>query len=197
MIQIVNDDQIKQGNYRIAISVFDVNGVKITGYLRCKHCSEMYVDQVVLDIDTTLEEVEEHWESVESLPDYNLNIIAEQETIEAYKQSQENPRPDKSSWIDKEYVVGGDIREDKEIFYQVKPGKDHITQELYRPPEPSIWTVYTDPDYPQEWQQGASYAKDAKVVHNGFIWISGVDNNIWEPGGPGVYENIWKNIGLI
>lgn len=27
-----------------------------------------------------------------------------------------------------------------------------------------------------------SYAKGAKVVHNGAKWISTVDNNVWEPG---------------
>lgn len=32
----------------------------------------------------------------------------------------------------------------------------------------------------------------SKVTHNGVKYISQVDNNFWEPGAPGVYENIWK-----
>lgn len=36
------------------------------------------------------------------------------------------------------------------------------------------------------WQTGS------KCTHNGKKWISGVENNIWEPGGLGVHETIWK-----
>ena len=33
-----------------------------------------------------------------------------------------------------------------------------------------------------------------EVAHKGGIWLSGVDNNIWEPGAVGVHENIWKRV---
>ena len=36
-----------------------------------------------------------------------------------------------------------------------------------------------------EWEQPDStnpYAKGDKVTHNGKIWISTMDNNVWEPG---------------
>lgn len=36
------------------------------------------------------------------------------------------------------------------------------------------------------------YQTDSKCTHNGVKYISMVDNNFWEPGAPGVYENIWK-----
>ena len=36
------------------------------------------------------------------------------------------------------------------------------------------------------------YQTGSKVTHNGVKYISQVDNNFWEPGAPGVYENIWK-----
>lgn len=39
-----------------------------------------------------------------------------------------------------------------------------------------------------KWQIGSVCA------HNGKIWESQVANNIWEPGAPGVYENIWKEV---
>ena len=38
------------------------------------------------------------------------------------------------------------------------------------------------------WQDGS------KCTHNGKKWISHVNNNIWEPGGPGVYDNIWEKV---
>ena len=51
-------------------------------------------------------------------------------------------------------------------------------------------------EYP-EWQKWNGvglipYQTGSKVTRNGVKYISGVDNNIWEPGAPGVYENIWK-----
>lgn len=38
------------------------------------------------------------------------------------------------------------------------------------------------------------YQTDSKVTHNGVKYISMVDNNFWEPGAVGVYENIWKKL---
>lgn len=36
------------------------------------------------------------------------------------------------------------------------------------------------------WQEGS------KCIHNGVKYISQVNDNIWEPGAPGVDERIWK-----
>lgn len=49
-------------------------------------------------------------------------------------------------------------------------------------------------DYVQAWVTGQSYAKDVQVMHGGKTWISMVDNNVWEPGAAGVYDNIWKEV---
>ena len=38
------------------------------------------------------------------------------------------------------------------------------------------------------------YQTGSKVTHNGVKYISGVENNIWEPGALGVYDNIWKKV---
>lgn len=46
----------------------------------------------------------------------------------------------------------------------------------------------------EDWQPGQSYAQGVHVMHSGFEWESMVANNIWEPGGAGVYENIWKKV---
>ena len=40
------------------------------------------------------------------------------------------------------------------------------------------------------WKQPDStngYANGDRVTHNGYTWTSNRDNNIWEPGAPGVY----------
>jgi hypothetical protein len=62
---------------------------------------------------------------------------------------------------------------------------------------PSVYTaaLYTRINAPGEipaWVTGQSYAKDAQVTHGGKTWISMVDNNVWEPGADGVFDNIWK-----
>ena len=53
-------------------------------------------------------------------------------------------------------------------------------------------------EYP-EWQRWNGidkipYQEGSKCTHNGVKYISMVDNNFWEPGAPGVYENIWKKV---
>lgn len=62
----------------------------------------------------------------------------------------------------------------------------HTSQENWTPDAtPALWVIVTVEEWP-EWVQPAgshdSYAKDAKVTHNGERWISDVDSNVWEPG---------------
>ena len=62
------------------------------------------------------------------------------------------------------------------------------------PPSVNTAALYTriqSPGAVQAWVRG-SYAKDVQVTHGGKIWISMVDNNVWEPGAAGVFDNIWK-----
>lgn len=68
--------------------------------------------------------------------------------------------------------------------------QDHTSQPSWTPDAaPSLWVRIDDPaiEWP-EWIQptGAhdSYAKGAKVTHNGKKWVSDVDSNVWEPGTP-------------
>jgi len=63
------------------------------------------------------------------------------------------------------------------------------------PPSVNTAALYTRINAPGEipaWVTGQSYAKDVQVTHGGKTWISMVDNNTWEPGGEGVFDNIWK-----
>ncbi len=64
------------------------------------------------------------------------------------------------------------------------------------PPSVNTAALYTRINAPDEipyWTPG-SWEKDAKVKHNSKIWLSGVDNNTWEPGADGVFDNIWKEV---
>ena len=50
-----------------------------------------------------------------------------------------------------------------------------------------------DVDVIPEWEQPDStnpYMKGDKVTHNGSTWVSTVDNNVWEPGVAGVWEEV-------
>ena len=57
-------------------------------------------------------------------------------------------------------------------------------------PEPEEWPEWYQWDGVGRvpWQNGS------KCTHNGVRYISRVDNNVWEPGAAGVYENIWEAV---
>ncbi len=97
------------------------------------------------------------------------------------------------AWADRvggDAVVGEYLRHEDGL-YRVK--QKHKIQEHY-PPSTATAALYrkvTMPGDIPDWSPG-SWAKDVKVKHKGKIWLSMVDNNTWEPGSPGVYDNIWK-----
>ena len=86
--------------------------------------------------------------------------------------------------------VGEYLRHDNGL-YRVKQA--HKIQAHY-PPFTATAALYSRVTMPGEipnWSSG-SWAKGIKVRHKGKLWVSGVENNTWEPGSPGVYDNIWK-----
>lgn len=64
----------------------------------------------------------------------------------------------------------------------------HTSQATWTPADaPSLWAkvLNPDPEVIPEWEQPDStnpYMTGDKVRHNDKIWISTVDNNVWEPG---------------
>lgn len=64
---------------------------------------------------------------------------------------------------------------------------DHKSQESWRPDvSPSLFTkvLIPDPDVIPEWEQPDStnpYMKGDKVMYEGKVWISDMDNNVWTP----------------
>lgn len=80
-------------------------------------------------------------------------------------------------------------------LYRAK--QDHTVQAHYPPSvhTASLYTRVQEPGAgPEEWVNGKSYAKDVEVTRNGGVWLSGVDNNTYEPGGEGVHDFIWKRV---
>lgn len=63
----------------------------------------------------------------------------------------------------------------------------HTTQTGWEPDKtPALFTEIAKPGEIPDWKQptGAqdAYMSGDKVRHNGAVWISTVDNNVWEPG---------------
>ena len=83
---------------------------------------------------------------------------------------------------------------DEGILYKVVQA--HTTQADWKPATtPSLYTRVGAPDEsPQPWVSGTSYDLGVLVTHNNKTWESMVPNNVWEPGAPGVYDNIWREV---
>lgn len=86
---------------------------------------------------------------------------------------------------DNAYIVGERVLYEGTLY---KVLLDHISQIDWTPDNsPSLFTKILIPDENiiPEWIQPDStntYSMNDKVKHNGYIWISVVDNNSWEPG---------------
>lgn len=81
-------------------------------------------------------------------------------------------------------AVNQRINHDDKLYRVVQA---HTAQEGWEPDKtPALFTEVAKPGEIPEWKQptGAqdAYAKDDKVQHNGSVWISRIDNNVWEPG---------------
>lgn len=94
------------------------------------------------------------------------------------------------------YEVGYRVRYN-DILYSVLTA--HQSQETWTPDvSPSLFAKVLIPDETviPEWEQPDStnpYSKGDKVTHNGKIWESLVDGNVWEPGAVGT-ESLWVEV---
>lgn len=65
---------------------------------------------------------------------------------------------------------------------------DHVAQPDWDPASaPSLWArvLIPDPEQIPDWELPEStnpYGKGDKVRHDGKLWISDLDGNVWEPG---------------
>lgn len=97
---------------------------------------------------------------------------------------------------DVEYTVGQRVRHN-EVLYSVLTA--HTSQADWTPEvAPSLFAKVLIPDENviPEWEQPDStnpYKKGDKVSHNGKIWESQIDGNVWEPGVVGT-ESLWVEV---
>lgn len=74
--------------------------------------------------------------------------------------------------------------------------QNHASQDGWEPESaPSLWAKVLVPDetVAPEWEQPDStnpYSAGDKVTHNGKMWVSTIDNNVWEPG----TVEYWKEV---
>ena len=84
-----------------------------------------------------------------------------------------------------QYTAGQRVQDDG-VLYTVLQA--HTSQPDWKPAAaPSLFAkvLIPDPTVIPEWEQPEStnpYAKGDKVTHNGKIWVSDIDGNVWEPG---------------
>lgn len=98
------------------------------------------------------------------------------------------------SMIGKEVATGQRLWDDGSLWKVLQP---HTVQENWRPEDsPSLYVRVTIEEIP-DWIQPAgstdAYKTGDKVKHNGLVWESLIDGNVWEPGAVGS-ENLWKQI---
>lgn len=83
------------------------------------------------------------------------------------------------------YVTGKRVKYN-DVVYKVL--QDHTSQDDWTPENaPSLFAKVLIPDenVVPEWGQPEStnpYMKGDKVTHSGEMWVSTIDNNVWEPG---------------
>lgn len=89
------------------------------------------------------------------------------------------------------YVIGDRVRYGDTLYKCVQV---HTSANQWNPADAiSLWTrvLIPEPEIIPEWEQPIStnpYMKDDKVRHNGKIWISVIDYNVYEPGVVGWME---------
>lgn len=94
----------------------------------------------------------------------------------------------------REYREGAKLSYDG-VVYRVLT--THNSQESWNPKDaPSLFArvLNPDPEVIPDWEQPDStnpYMKGDKVRHVEKIWVSLVDNNVWEPGAVGA-ETLWE-----
>ena len=95
-----------------------------------------------------------------------------------------------------QYTAGQRVQDDG-ILYTVLQA--HTSQPDWKPTAaPSLFAkvLIPDPTVVPEWEQPDStnpYMKGDKVKHNGKVWMSLVDNNVWEPGATGTAA-LWQEV---
>jgi len=104
------------------------------------------------------------------------------------------PIVDGKKWQPKLNLTAGTIVTENGKNFIVREGKGHISQRGWNPKyTPALFEQIKQP-YAQWTQPTGShdaYMSGDRVTHNDQIWVSRIDNNVWEPGAPGT-EGLWE-----
>ena len=99
-------------------------------------------------------------------------------------------------WTPKAYEMGERVRYQGVLYKCIQ---SHPQNETYTPDTAvSLWAqvLIPDPETIPEWVQPEStnpYMKGDKVTHNGKVWESQIDYNVYEPGTFGT-ETLWTEV---
>ena len=169
---------VSAGTIRISVSSWNDDGSKATASQFVGQSSEL--EEYVFGASTELlEELHDFAEYVDPL-DEVLPILTDEQAEQLV-----NVFP---TWkLGKVYAIGDRVRYDGGLF---KCLQAHTSQEGWEPGKAvSLWVAIIEPpspDVPPEWVQptGAhdAYSKGDKVTHNGKVWVSDIDANVYEPG---------------
>ena len=119
-----------------------------------------------------------------------FRALAKQEALEVTDILENKSMLDE--WRLNRSLKAGDVIRYGDHVYRVL--QTHATQADWTPDiDPSLFSRVSLEKEIIAWTQG-SYGQGVIVTHNNKTWESMVDNNVWEPGAPGVYENIWREI---
>ena len=94
------------------------------------------------------------------------------------------------------YEAGQRVGYDGKVY---KVLQAHTSQDSWTPSDaPSLFAelLIPGPEVIPDWVQPGStngYSKGDKVKHNGSVWESLIDNNVWEPGATGT-EALWAKL---
>ena len=120
----------------------------------------------------------EYAKKVRSSIEKGMQSVNDSEALEAVTMF-----PKWSSGID--YEVGFRFQYNGVLYCVLQA---HTSQDIWTPgAAPSLYAkvLIPDDDKIYDWEQPDStnpYMKGKKVKHNGKVWISDIDNNVWEPG---------------
>lgn len=171
--------------------------------------TDTFISTVSMELDETATR-ESLYEYIDALPEFEAYSGDGEARAEALinlltdEQADEIPVDYFRPWAEGVYyAVGTRVRYGERVYRCLTA---HTSQSDWTPDvAPSLWVKTRgedpiDPDdptvEPEEWEQPDStnpYQRGDRVRHNGKVWESLIDNNVWEPGAVGT-ESLWGEI---
>lgn len=158
--------------------------------------TEQRIEQIQTQVDETVQKLENVQVQVTEKDVIITELTAEVDSLREKVEEFERLVPEWKVGIE---AKEGSLYRYNGAVYQVKIGQSHTTQDNWNPERSNtLWSRMGEveevaTETTPAWSEG-NYPKDFKVTHKDKTWVSMIDNNTWEPGAPGVFENIWKAV---